>query len=125
MQKQLIAIAAMVAAASLAAPAWAAGDAAAGAVTFKAKCGLCHSVVAGKNGVGPSLFGVVGRGAGSAPGYSYSAANKASGKTWDEASLDTYLTNPKAFVPGTKMVFPGLANAADRGNVIAYLATNK
>jgi cytochrome c len=106
-------------------PAWAAGDAAAGAATFKAKCALCHSVVSGKNGVGPSLFGVVGRPAGSAPGYNYSAANKGSGKTWDEATLDTYLTNPKALIPGTKMIFPGLPEAADRSNVIAFLGTNK
>jgi cytochrome c len=110
---------------ALAPTAWAAGDAAAGGATFKAKCALCHSVVAGKNGVGPSLFGVVGRPAGSAPGYNYSAANKGSGKTWDEATLDTYLTNPKALIPGTKMVFPGLPEAADRSNVIAFLGTNK
>jgi cytochrome c len=75
--------------------------------------------------VGPSLFGVVGRPAGTAPGYNYSEANKSSGKTWDDATLDTYLTNPKALVPGTKMVFPGLPDAADRANVIAYLDTLK
>ncbi len=103
----------------------AAGDATAGQALFKTKCGICHSPVAGQNRVGPSLFGVVGRPAGTAPGYNYSEANKSSGKTWDDATLDTYLTNPKALVPGTKMVFPGLPDAADRANVIAYLDTLK
>jgi cytochrome c len=103
----------------------AAGDAAAGLALFKAKCAICHSAVAGQNHLGPSLFGVVGRRAGTAPGYSYSEANKTSGKTWDDATLDTYLTNPKALVPGTKMMFPGLPDATDRGNVIAYLDTLK
>jgi cytochrome c len=102
-----------------------AADAAAGQALFKTKCALCHSVVAGQNRVGPSLFGVVGRKAGTAPAYNYSQANKASGKTWDDATLDTYLTNPKALVPGTKMIFAGLPDATDRGNVIAYLDTLK
>jgi cytochrome c len=103
----------------------AAGDAAAGQAIFHTKCALCHSAVAGQNRVGPSLFGVVGRKAGSAANYNYSDANKNSGKTWDDATLDVYLTNPKALVPGTKMIFPGLADAGDRGHVIAYLDTLK
>ncbi len=103
----------------------AAGDAAAGAATVKTKCGICHSVVAGQNRVGPSLFGVVGRPAGTVPGYNYSSANKASGKTWDEATLDVYLTNPRGLIPGTKMAFAGLPEATDRANVIAYLVTLK
>ena len=106
-------------------PALAAGDAAAGGALFKAKCALCHSVVEGKNGLGPSLFGVFGRAAGQAPNYHYSDANKASGKTWDAATLDVYLTNPRAAVPGTKMAFMGLPQAGDRANVIAYLQTVK
>jgi cytochrome c len=106
-------------------PALAAGDAAAGQALFKAKCGVCHSVAAGQNRVGPSLFGVVGRPAGTAPNYHYSEANKTSGKTWDNATLDVYLTNPKALIPGTKMIFPGLAAATDRADVIAYLDTQK
>ena len=71
----------------LSAPAMAA-DAEAGAKVFKTQCAVCHSPVAGKNMVGPSLFGVVGREAGSAPGFKYSAANKGSGVTWDEANLE-------------------------------------
>ena len=76
---------------------------------------------AGKNKVGPSLHGIIGRKAGSIEGFSYSDAMKNSGLTWDEATLDTYLTNPKKEVPGNKMAFPGLPKEDDRQNVIAYL----
>jgi cytochrome c len=100
-----------------------AGDAAAGEKVFKANCAICHSPVAGKNLIGPSLFGVVGRHAGTVPDYAYTTANKNSGDTWDEATLDKYLTNPMKFVPGTKMTFAGLKNATQRADVIAYLAT--
>eukprot|EP01037_Dinobryon_pediforme_P041606 gene41606-51468_t len=73
-----------------------AGDPAAGEKTFM-KCKVCHQIGDNaKNMVGPALTGVVGRQAGSYPGYSYSEANKNSGITWDEATLDVYLTNPKA-----------------------------
>ena len=100
-----------------------AGDPAAGEKTFM-KCKVCHQVGdSAKNMVGPALTGIVGRKAGTYPGYSYSEANKNSGLTWDEATLDVYLTNPKAKVPGTKMIFPGLPNEKDRKDVIAYLKT--
>lgn len=96
-------------------------DAAAGEKVF-AKCKICHQVGAGaKNAVGPVLNGIVGREAGSIEGYTYSPANKNSGLTWDEATLKEYLKNPRAKVPGTKMIFPGLQNEADIENVIAYL----
>lgn len=101
------------------------GDAAKGEQVFK-KCMACHSATDATNRVGPSLHGVVGRPAASVAGYNYSEAMKkkaAEGTTWDEATLDTYLTKPQAYVPGTKMAFPGLANADDRANVIAYLKT--
>jgi len=104
--------------------AYADGDAVAGKSVFN-KCAVCHSPAAGKNSVGPSLFGVVGRPSASAPGYSYSDAMKAANKTWDEATLEVYLTDPKALVPGTKMTFPGLPKPEDRANVIAYLSTLK
>ena len=98
-------------------------DAAAGEVVFK-KCHVCHNVGEGaKNAVGPVLNGVVGRPAGTYPGYNYSEANKTSGITWDEATLTEYLHNPKAKVPGTKMTFPGLSSDDDIKNVIAYLKT--
>src|SRR5215467_15970876 len=96
------------------------GDAAKGEKIF-AKCKACHTVEAGKNKVGPSLAGVVGRKAGTAEGFNYSDAMKNSGLTWDEATLNTYLTGPKKLVPGTKMAFPGLPNEQDRLDVIAYL----
>jgi cytochrome c len=99
----------------------AAQDAEAGEKVF-AKCKVCHQIgESAKNMVGPVLNGVVGRPAGAYPGYHYSDANKNSGITWDEASLKEYLKNPKAKVPGTKMVFPGLTSDDDIANVIAYL----
>lgn len=99
----------------------AAQDAAAGEKVF-AKCKICHQIGEGaKNMVGPVLNGVVGRKAGTYPGYHYSDANKNSGITWDEATLKEYLKDPKAKVPGTKMVFPGLKSDQDIANVIAYL----
>ena len=98
----------------------AAGDPANGEKIF-AKCKACHTVEVGKNKIGPSLAGVVGRKSGTAPNFNYSDAMKNAGLTWDEATLDTYLTNPKKLVPGTKMAFPGLPQEQDRLDVIAYL----
>jgi cytochrome c len=96
-------------------------DAAAGENVFKV-CKACHQIGEGaKNAVGPELNGLVGRKAGSAPDYSYSDANKNSGLTWDEATLKDYLKDPRAKVPGTKMIFPGLKKDADIDNVVAYL----
>ena len=100
-----------------------AGDAVRGKAAY-GTCAACHSVKPGKNGFGPSLFGVVGRQAGSAPDYNYSTAMKASG-TWTPARLDAYLTNPKATVPGNKMPFGGVSDAQKRADIIAYLATLK
>jgi cytochrome c len=96
-------------------------DAALGEKVFL-KCRACHQIGEGaKDAVGPVLNGVVGRKAGTYPGYSYIDANKNSGITWDEASLKEYLKNPRAKVPGTKMIFPGLPKEEDIDNVIAYL----
>jgi cytochrome c len=96
-------------------------DAAAGEKVFM-KCKICHQIgETAKNMVGPVLNGVVGRKAGSYPGYHYSDANEKSGITWDEAELKKYLKDPKGVVPGTKMVFPGLQSDDDVANVIAYL----
>ena len=86
------------------------------------KCKACHQIGEGaKDAVGPVLNGVVGRKAGTYPDYSYSDANKNSGLTWDETTLTEYLKNPRAKVPGTKMIFPGLPKDEDISNVIAYL----
>ena len=98
-------------------------DTAAGQAVFK-KCHVCHSAEPGKKKVGPSLYGVVGRTPGTLEGYKYSTSMIDFGKTgavWDAATLDTYLTKPRATVTKTKMIFPGLKKEADRTAVIAYL----
>ncbi len=105
--------------------AFAAGDAAAGEALFKRKCAICHSPVEGQNKIGPSLWGVVGRRAGTLPTYTYSDAMKNANRTWDAATLSDYLINPREKIPGIKMIFVGLPNETDRDNVIAYLATLK
>lgn len=97
----------------------------AGEKVFKKYCTACHTTEAGKNKVGPSLAGIVGRKAGSVPGFQYSEANKASGVSWDEATLDTYLVDPKKFMPGTKMVFAGVKKEDERKALIAYLKEAK
>src|SRR5690348_18316011 len=102
--------------------AYAAGDAEAGKTIFK-QCALCHTTDAGKNKIGPSLAGVVGRESGTAPNFSYSEAMKNAHKKWTPEELDTYLTDPRKEVPGTKMIFPGLKDEKDRQNVIAYPET--
>jgi cytochrome c len=101
-----------------------AGDPIHGAVIFK-QCLLCHTNEQGKNKIGPSLWGVVGRHSATIADYSYSPAMKAADKIWDEATLNTYLTKPQAMVPGTKMTFFGLPKEQDRLDVIAYLKTLK
>jgi cytochrome c len=93
-----------------------------GKTTFN-KCKSCHSVEKGKNAVGPSLYGVVNRPKGTEEGFKYSDAMKSKGGNWTFEDLSTFLTSPKAFVPGTKMTFSGLPSAADRADLIAYLAT--
>lgn len=99
------------------------GDTARGQTVFK-KCQQCHSSVEGKNGTGPSLYGIVGRPAGSIPNFRYSEANKTSGITWSEQEMFVYLENPKKRIPKTIMAFAGLPKAQDRADVIAYLKAN-
>jgi alcohol dehydrogenase (cytochrome c) len=100
----------------------AAGDAAAGKTVFANQCSSCHTTEVGKNGFGPSLAGVLGRKAGSLAGFSYSPAMAQAGLTWDEKTLDLFLTSSTKEVPGTSMSV-ALPNASDRANVIAYLET--
>lgn len=90
-----------------------------------AACTACHSFEAGKNGFGPSLFAVGGRKAASLPGYAYSDALKASGLTWDAATLDRWLSGPQKLVPGTRMPYAGIADAQRRAEVVAWLMALK
>jgi cytochrome c len=96
------------------------GDAQRGAQVF-AQCNVCHSLEAGKNMVGPSLHGLIGRKAGSVPGYAYSPAMKNANVTWNDDTLSKYLANPKAFVSGDKMVFLGIKDPSKLGDLLAYL----
>jgi nitrite reductase (NO-forming) len=97
------------------------GDVAAGKLVFR-KCLACHSLEPGKNGLGPSLSGIVGKKASSVANFSYSPAMKGSNLTWDVATLNKYLSDPQKLVPGNKMPFPGLQTENERNAVIAYLA---
>jgi cytochrome c len=101
-----------------------AADVEAGKTAFK-KCALCHTAEAGKNKIGPSLFGIVGRKSASLENFNYSEAMKKFDHTWDAETLDTYLADPRATVPGTKMIFLGIKEKTERDDVIAYLETLK
>ncbi|WP_300450491.1 c-type cytochrome [Accumulibacter sp.] len=96
----------------------AAGDAARGALLYEARCGACHSIDAHR--VGPLHRGVVGRRAGSAPGYDYSPALAAAGFVWDASRLAAWLRDPEALVPGQRMAY-SVPEAADRNDLVAYL----
>jgi len=109
-----IALAASTAAAS-------AQDVAAGEQSFK-KCLPCHSVgEAAKNKVGPELNGLDGRKAGASEGFNYTEANKNSGITWNESVFKDYIKDPRAKIPGTKMVFAGIKNEQEVNDLWAYL----
>jgi cytochrome c len=96
------------------------GDVQRGAQVF-AQCKICHSTEAGKNMVGPSLHGLIGRKAGGVPGYAYSPAMKNANVTWNDDTLSKYLADPKAFIPGDKMVFAGIKDPSRLGDLLAYL----
>jgi cytochrome c2 len=88
-----------------------------------AQCKACHSVERGKNGIGPSLAGIYGDRAATVPGFEFSDPMKNSGLTWNQSTLDRYLTDPRGVVPGTKMAFGGVKDAAQRQAIINYLKT--
>ena len=95
-----------------------------GEKVFK-KCAACHSIAQGKgNKIGPALFGILGRQAGSLPDYKYSKAMIAHGKLWSFEEMNSFLTKPKDWIKGTKMSFVGLKNAKDRAAVILYMNEN-
>ena len=122
MRKGILVLALLAASTMVAA---AAGDAKNGAEVFK-RCAVCHTAdKGGGDGVGPNLFGVVGRKAASKPGFSYSAALKKTGITWDEPSLTKWVAGPMRVAPGTKMQFAGITSKKQQADVVAYLATRK
>jgi cytochrome c len=100
-----------------------AADAAKGAAAFSTYCAECHSMKEGKDKKGPSLFGTFGKPAAQREGFAYSDALRGSHLAWTADKLDAYVTNPRALVPGGKMKYDGLADAAERADLIAYLAS--
>lgn len=90
-----------------------------------AQCAACHTVAPGQNRLGPTLYKVIGRPKASVPGFAYSPAMKAQKGVWSEAELDAFIANPRAKVPGTRMVYPGMADAAKRARLIAWLKSAK
>ena len=100
-------------------------DGSRGAELFR-KCAPCHSIRPdGSNGIGPKLFGVAGRHIAAGEGYRYSDALYARGGFWNDASLDAFLTSPRAFLPGNKMTFRGIENAQDRADLILFLKSQR
>ncbi|HMK81885.1 MAG TPA: c-type cytochrome [Xanthobacteraceae bacterium] len=97
------------------------GDAARGEQRF-AECAPCHALTRDVESIGPSLYGLFGRKAGTSPDFRYSPAFKRSGVTWNAQSLDKYLADPQAFIPGNRMPFAGITDATARTDLIAYLA---
>jgi len=92
-----------------------------GANSFK-KCLACHAIGEGaKNKIGPQLNGLDGRKSGTAPDYNYSDANKNSGITWNDATFKDYIKDPRAKIPGTKMIFPGIKNENEANDLWAYV----
>ncbi|MET0363255.1 MAG: cytochrome c family protein [Sphingobium sp.] len=112
---------ALIATAGVPVAAMAAGDPVKGKTVF-ARCMACHKIdKTGANGLGPNLYGIVGRPVAAARGFAYSPAMKAKGGKWTASEIDAYLTAPAKAVPGNKMIFTGLPKAEDRDNLIAYL----
>jgi cytochrome c len=101
------------------------GDATLGKTVFQ-RCAICHKVDKGAgNGLGPNLFGIVGRKAASLPDFEYSGPMKASGITWTDDKLSQWVAGPAKMLPGTKMAFPGITSKGEIRNVVAYLDSLK
>ena len=121
MMRAVMCVAAVVAATGVGSgAALADGDAERGARRFE-ECAACHALEKDKESVGPSLYGVFGRKAGEGADFRYSPALKRSGITWDQASMDTFIADPQATVPGNRMPYAGIADQAARADLIAYL----
>jgi cytochrome c len=112
----------LIAATAFAADPPSAPDQSRGALLFQT-CGACHSVLG--DGVGPNLYGIFGKRAGTQPGFKYSSAMLQSGLTWDEATLRAFIINPQGLVKGTLMTFPGYSSPADVNSVVEYIKTLK
>jgi cytochrome c len=120
-----VALASLIAVGLLSSPAFAAGDAAKGKTVF-ARCAVCHNVEKdGGNGVGPNLFGIVGRKSATVDGFSYSGPMKAANLTWNDDNLAKWTAGPAKMVPGTKMAFGGIAQKTQIADLVAYLDTLK
>jgi cytochrome c len=125
MPKSLSCVIAGVAVAVLSAVSADAGQTSDDELAFNNHCRECHTADKGDNRLGPTLYGVIGRKAGTEPGYAnYSAAVKDSGVVWSAATLDAWITNPDAFLPGNNMhPFAGVDDSAQRARIIQYLST--
>jgi cytochrome c len=120
-----IAALSLIAAGLLSAPVFAAGDPVQGKAVFQ-RCAICHNVEKdGGNGVGPNLFGIVGRKAATVDGFNYSGPLKASGIVWTDDNLAKWIASPAKMVPGTKMAFGGISSKGQIADVVAYLNTLK
>jgi cytochrome c len=102
-----------------------AADPEAGQSVFRSQCAICHSTQAGRNMVGPSLAGLIGRKTGAVAGYSYSVGNQNANITWTPDTLEKYLESPRTVVPGTKMTYAGLKDPGKRADLIAFLMSQK